>query len=153
MSKIAVRVIDAYVFKNDQNGLKYLILKRAPEKIYGGVWQCVTGKIEKGEASWETAIRELKEETGLYTLQIFVGDHVSKFYEAHEDRINLIPVFGIEVLDTKIELSDEHTEYKWVDFDTALNTLVWKGQKEGLFSVNNMLNLNDPRMGWSKIPI
>ena len=153
MSKIAVRVIDAYVFKNDQNGLKYLILKRAPEKIYGGVWQCVTGKIEKGEASWETAIRELKEETGLYPLQIFVADHVSKFYEAHEDRINLIPVFGIEVLDTKIELSDEHTEYKWVDFDTALNTLVWKGQKEGLFSVNNMLNLNDPRMGWSKIPI
>ena len=153
MSKIAVRVIDAYVFKKDQNGLKYLILKRAPEKIYGDIWQCVTGKIEKGEASWETAIRELKEETGLDPLQIFVADHVSKFYEAHEDRINLIPVFGIEVLDTKIKLSDEHTEYKWVDFDTALNTLVWKGQKEGLFSVNNMLNLNDPRMGWSKIPI
>ena len=153
MSKISVRVIDAYVFKKDQNGLKYLILKRAPEKIYGDIWQCVTGKIEKGEASWETAIRELKEETGLDPLQIFVADHVSKFYEAHEDRINLIPVFGIEVLDTKIKLSDEHTEYKWVDFDTALNTLVWKGQKEGLFSVNNMLNLNDPRMGWSKIPI
>lgn len=153
MSKIAVRVIDAYVFKKDQNGLKYLVLKRAPEKMYGGIWQCVTGKIEKGEASWKTAIRELKEETGLDPLQIFIADHVSKFYEAHEDRINLIPVFGIEVLDTKIELSDEHTEYKWVDFDTALNTLVWKGQKEGLFSVNNMLNLNDPRMGWSKIPI
>ena len=49
MSKIAVRVIDAYVFKKDQNGLKYLVLKRAPEKMYGGIWQCVTGKIEKGE--------------------------------------------------------------------------------------------------------
>ena len=49
-------------------------------------------------------------------------------------------MFGIEVLDTKIKLSNEHTEYKWVDYDTALNKLVWNGQKEGLFSVNNMLN-------------
>ena len=153
MSKIAVRVIDAYVFKKDKNGLQYLILKRAPEKIYGGIWQCVTGKIKTDEASWETAIRELKEETGLDPLQIFIADYVSKFYEAHEDRINLVPVFGIEVSDTKIQLSNEHTEYKWVDFDNALNKLVWNEQKEGLFSINNMLNLNDTRMKWSKIPI
>ena len=153
MSKIEVRVIDAYVFKKDKNCLQYLLLKRAPEKIYGGLWQCVTGKIEKDEAAWETAIRELKEETNLDPSQIFVADHVSKFYEADKDRVNLIPVFGIEVLDTKIVLSDEHTDYKWVDFDTALNTLVWNGQKEGLFSVNNMLNLNDSRIQWLKISI
>lgn len=153
MSKIEVRVIDAYVFKKYKNSFQYLILKRSPQKIYGGLWQCITGKIEKDESSWKTAIRELKEETGLNPIHIFVADYVSKFYEAHEDRINLIPVFGIEVLDTKIKLSNEHTEYKWVDYDTALNKLVWNGQKEGLFSVNNMLNSKDSRMQWSKILI
>jgi hypothetical protein len=39
----------------------------------------------------------------------------------------------------------------WADFDFAFKKLVWRGQKDGLFSVNNMLNLNDDRMLWSKI--
>jgi dATP pyrophosphohydrolase len=153
MSKAIVRVIDAYVFKKNKNNLEYLVLKRSPEKVYGGLWQCITGKIEQGEASWETAIRELREETGLSPKQIFIVDHISKFYEADEDRINLIPVFGIEVSDSKIELSDEHTEYRWVKFKIALKKLVWKGQKEGLKSLNNMLNSDDSRLYWSRVLI
>ena len=49
MSRTEVRVIDAYVFIKTKSGLKYLLLKRAEEKIYGGLWQCVTGKIEADE--------------------------------------------------------------------------------------------------------
>ena len=33
--------------------------------MYEHLWQGVAGKIEKGEQSWQAAIRELKEETGL----------------------------------------------------------------------------------------
>lgn len=151
MSRTEVRVIDAYVFIKTKSGLKYLLLKRAEEKIYGGLWQCVTGKIENDEPAWETAVRELKEETGLTPLNMFVADHVSKFYEANKDRMNLIPVFGIEVESDEVKLSDEHSKFMWADFDFAFKKLVWRGQKDGLFSVNNMLNLNDDRMLWSKI--
>jgi dATP pyrophosphohydrolase len=151
MSRTEVRVIDAYVFIKTKSGLKYLLLKRAEEKIYGGLWQCVTGKIEADEPAWETAVRELKEETGLTPLNMFVADHVSKFYEANKDRMNLIPVFGIEVESDEVKLSDEHSKFIWADFDFAFKKLVWRGQKDGLFSVNNMLNLNDDRMLWSKI--
>jgi dATP pyrophosphohydrolase len=151
MSRTEVRVIDAYVFIKTKSGLKYLLLKRAEEKIYGGLWQCVTGKIEADEPAWETAVRELKEETGLTPLNMFVADHVSKFYEANKDRMNLIPVFGIEVESDEVKLSDEHSKFMWADFDFAFKKLVWRGQKDGLFSVNNMLNLNDDRMLWSKI--
>lgn len=151
MSRTEVRVIDAYVFIKTKSGLKYLLLKRAEEKIYGGLWQCVTGKIETDEPAWETAVRELKEETGLTPLNMFVADHVSKFYEANKDRMNLIPVFGIEVESDEVKLSDEHSKFMWADFDFAFKKLVWRGQKDGLFSVNNMLNLNDDRMLWSKI--
>ena len=52
-----------------------------------------------------------------------------------------------------VKLSDEHCDYKWVDFNSALKKLVWKGQKEGLSAVHNMLNSNDDRMRWSKISI
>jgi dATP pyrophosphohydrolase len=146
-----VRVIDAYVFIKTKSGLKYLLLKRAEEKIYGGLWQCVTGKIEADEPAWKTAVRELKEETGLTPINMFVADHVSQFYEANKNRMNLIPVFGIEVDSDEVKLSDEHSKFVWADFDFAFKKLVWRGQKDGLFSVNNMLSLDDGRILWSKI--
>jgi dATP pyrophosphohydrolase len=151
MSGTEVRVIDAYVFIKTKSGLKYLLLKRAEEKIYGGLWQCVTGKIEADEPAWKTAVRELKEETGLTPINMFVADHVSQFYEANKNRMNLIPVFGIEVDSDEVKLSDEHSKFVWADFDFAFKKLVWRGQKDGLFSVNNMLSLDDGRILWSKI--
>ena len=149
--KLKIRVIDSYVYKKSDNGFDFLILKRADTKIYEHLWQGVAGKIEKNEKSWQAAIRELKEETGLNPRKIFIADHVSKFYEAHQDRINFVPVFGIEVNNEKVILSNEHCDYKWVDFETASSHLVWNGQKKGIYAVNQMLLSNDDRMKWSLI--
>tara|TARA_X000001036_G_scaffold89753_1_gene82100 strand:- start:197 stop:679 length:483 start_codon:yes stop_codon:yes gene_type:complete len=149
--KLKIRVIDSYVYKKSDNGFDFLILKRADTKIYEHLWQGVAGKIEKNEKSWQAAIRELKEETGLNPRKIFIADHVSKFYEAHQDRINFVPVFGIEVNNEKVILSNEHCDYKWVDFETASSHLVWNGQKKGIHAVNQMILSNDDRMKWSLI--
>ena len=97
MTKVTVRVVDCYVFHLVGDNPEFLILKRNKNKIYEHLWQGVAGKIEKGESAWQTAIRELIEETGLNPLNIFVAGHVSRFYETNGDRINLVPVFGIEV--------------------------------------------------------
>lgn len=151
MPKVIVRVIDAYVFNRKNKEIRFLLLKRAKTKIYEHLWQGVAGKIEAGETSWEAAIRELKEETGFEPVRIFVADHVSKFYEAHGDWVNMVPVFGIEVEDEEVILSDEHCEFKWVDFNTAHQTLIWSGQKDGIAAVFNMLNSDDDRIKWSEI--
>ena len=151
MAKMKIRVIDAYIYRNTEKGIKFLLLKRAKTKIYEHLWQGVAGKIEAGETSWETAVRELKEETGLRPKTMFSADHVSMFYEAHKDRINLVPVFGIEVEKESITLSDEHCDYKWVSIDDALKTLVWRGQKAGISAVNEMVTSNDDRLRWSEI--
>ena len=151
MPKVVVRVIDAYVFNRKNKEIRFLLLKRAKTKIYEHLWQGVAGKIEAGEAAWEAAIRELKEETGFEPVRIFVADHVSKFYEAHGDWVNLVPVFGIEVDDEEVILSDEHCEFKWVDFNTAHQTLIWSGQKDGIAAIFNMLNSDDDRIKWSEI--
>ena len=151
MPKVVVRVIDAYVFNRKNKEIRFLLLKRAKTKIYEHLWQGVAGKIEAGETSWEAAIRELKEETGFEPVRIFVADHVSKFYEAHGDRVNLVPVFGIEVEYEEVILSDEHCEFKWVDFNTAHQTLIWSGQKDGIAAIFNMLNSDDDRIKWSEI--
>ena len=151
MVDILVRVIDAYIFRQTEDGLKFLLLKRAKTKMYEHLWQGVAGKIEEGETASEAAIRELKEETGFDPVRMFVADHVSKFYEVHGDRINLVPVFGIEVDREDVTISEEHCEFKWVNFETARDTLIWKGQKEGITSVFDMLNSNDDRIKWSEI--
>tara|TARA_B100000945_G_scaffold32610_1_gene22257 strand:- start:1743 stop:2204 length:462 start_codon:yes stop_codon:yes gene_type:complete len=151
MPKVIVRVIDAYVFNRKNKEIRFLLLKRAKTKIYEHLWQGVAGKIEAGETSWEAAIRELKEETGFEPVRIFVADHVSKFYEAHGDWVNMVPVFGIEVEDEEVILSDEHCEFKWVDFNTAHQTLIWSGQKDGITAIFNMLNSDDDRIKWSEI--
>ena len=153
MPKTKIRVVDAYVFRQTKNGFRFLLLKRARTKMYEHLWQGVAGKIEEGETASEAAIRELKEETGFDPVRMFVADHVSKFYEVHGDRINLVPVFGIEVDREDVTISEEHCEFKWVNFETARDTLIWKGQKEGITSVFDMLNLNDDRIKWSEIKL
>ena len=153
MANIKVRVVDCYVYQQTDKGLKFLILKRNEKKLYEHLWQGVAGKIEKDEEAWQTAIRELKEETGLDPVKMFVADHVSQFYEKHGDRVNLVPVFGIEVDSKNVILSDEHIEYKWVDFKEAFDTLVWNGQKKGIQTVYNIVSNNDERIRWTTIEI
>ena len=82
--------------------------------------------VEKGEKAWGAAIRELKEETGLDPKRIFVADHVSRFYETHGNRVNLVPVFGIEADSDLVLLSSEHSEYKWVGYDDAYNIIKFR---------------------------
>lgn len=153
MAESVIRVIDAYVFRQTESGLRFLLLKRNVNKIYEHLWQGVAGKIEAGEKAWQTALRELDEETGLSAKRIFVADHVSRFYEANGDRINLIPVFGIEADSEEVTLSGEHCDYRWVDLNSALQLLIWRGQRTGLRVVNDMVLAADDRLRWNKIDI
>ena len=153
MADILVRVVDAYVYRKTENGLKFLILKRASTKLYEHLWQGVAGKIEAGETAPQAAIRELDEETGLKPKHMFIADHISRFYETYGDRINLVPVFGIEVDSDDVTLSEEHCDYKWVTLDEALEHLVWRGQKEGIQVINEMVLNADERMRWSTIEL
>ena len=151
MADITIRVVDCYVFHQKDGALRFLLLKRNKNKLYEHLWQGVAGKIEGNETASEAAIRELREETGLEPVRMFVADHVSRFYESHQDRINLVPVFGIEVDSVEVKLSEEHVDYKWVDIYEALDTLVWRGQKEGIQTIYDMVMNNDDRIRWSKV--
>ena len=153
MANLKVRVVDCYVYFQKAKEVEFLLLKRNKNKLYEHLWQGVAGKIEKDEKAWETAVRELKEETGLAPKKMFVADHVSRFYEKHKDRMNLVPVFGIEVDSKDVTLSDEHIDYKWLDFEEAFDTLIWNGQKQGLKTVYNMLLQNDDRIRWPTIEL
>jgi len=130
--KIISTMIEAHIFRETKNGIEFLLLKRADYQVYPGLWQMVTGKIKESEKAYQTAIREIKEETGLTPLQLWVAPTVNSFYEPKDEYICLLPVFAAIVEADTIQLSDEHTEYKWVNKSEAQKLLAWEGQRKAV---------------------
>lgn len=129
---IVSTMIEAHIFREVENGIEFLLLKRAEKQIYPGLWQMVTGKIKANEKAYQTALREIKEETGLTPVQLWVAPTVNSFYEPKDEYICLLPVFAARVDSDVIKISDEHTEYKWVDKNTAQKLLAWEGQRKAV---------------------
>jgi dATP pyrophosphohydrolase len=130
---IVSTMIEAHIFRETGNGIEFLLLKRANNQIYPGIWQMVTGKIEEKEKAHQTALREIKEETGLIPVQLWVAPTINSFYEPKDEYICLLPVFAARMDgETGVILSKEHTEYKWVGKDEAKKLLAWPGQREAV---------------------
>ena len=63
-SGIHVEMIQMHIFRRRQHhGIEYLLIRRAKdEPVLPGMWQMVTGYMEKDEAASDAAIREMKED-------------------------------------------------------------------------------------------
>jgi len=125
-------LVEVHIFR-EINELEFLLLKRSEKEIYPGIWQMVSGKIEEGEKAYQTALRELKEETGLSPLQMWVAPRVNSFYSQESDAISLVPVFAVRVYGNEnIKISNEHSEFKWCSVENAKKLLAWDGQRKAV---------------------
>ena len=131
--KIISNLIEAHIFRETEKGIEFLLLKRGDDQKYPGLWQMVTGKIEAEEKAHQAALREIKEETGLSPVQLWVAPTINSFYEPKDEYICMLPVFASRVkAEANVILSKEHTEYKWVGKDEAKKLLAWPGQRESV---------------------
>jgi dihydroneopterin triphosphate diphosphatase len=89
--------VEVHVFRYNNQKIEYLLLRRGDKVIYPGLWQIVTGKIKEGEKAYETALREVQEETGLVPERLWVAPKVNQFYSAEKDAIYIVPVFAAEL--------------------------------------------------------
>ena len=78
-------------------------------------------------------------------------DRVNHFFEVEQNRMNLIPIFGVEVESKIINLSPEHTEYKWCSIDEGVDLLLWNQQKQGLLNFHQMLTKEPEKLKLSII--
>ncbi len=140
--KITTRYVEVHIIRRvEKNKFEFLLLKRSPEFDYPNLWQMITGKIESGEKAYETAVREVREETSLVIKALWSVPNINSFYLTESDSIILIPVFvGIVNANVKITLSEEHIEYRWVPASEAKKMLAWPGQKQSVELIEKYLN-------------
>lgn len=135
MPKFQSNTIQAHIAKIDKKGaIKFLVLQRSLDKLpYPGLWQVVTGKIDKDETALNAAIREVKEETGLDPVNVWTLPYVSIYFNAVKDKIQSSPVFGFLVKnDVDVVISKEHQAFKWLSYSQSLKFLLLPSHKKGM---------------------
>ncbi len=133
MPEIPIRafLVSLVVLRKTDARHEVLLLERTQTLV--GEWCQVSGSIEEGETAWQAALRELNEETGLKPGALYSADICEQFYEADRDAITMAPVFVAYVDKTAtVILNNEHSDYQWVDFDTARAMVTFGGQRRVL---------------------
>ena len=136
--------VQGILFRKINGKIQYLLLKRISS--IGRFWQPVTGGIEEGETKIEALKREVSEETGIKNIVGIMKEiHYDELWDffKREGCQWLIKefAFGVEVSSNdKIVMSREHSEYRWCGFEEALKLLKWKGNKEALEKLNEILS-------------
>ncbi len=133
MPEIPIRafMVSLIVLRKVETETEVLLLKRT--QTLAGEWCQVAGRIEEGETAWQTALRELQEETGLCAQRLYSADICEQFYEADRDAITMALVFvGFVEGTADVILNHEHSAFCWVSIAQARDMVPFAGQRNVL---------------------
>lgn len=123
--KRAKQVISAgiIVFRRTREGVKFLILYHGRN-----YWNFPKGRLEKAERSYQAALREVEEETGLKPAELKNVGNFKAFerfsYNRGKERIfKVVILYLAETRQPNITVSDEHEGYGWFSFSEAKRIL------------------------------
>ncbi|WP_428325732.1 bis(5'-nucleosyl)-tetraphosphatase [Nitrosopumilus sp.] len=107
-----------------------------------GHWDFVKGKMEKGESTHETAIRETKEETGITDVNFLDGfeEWIEYNFQYQKELVHKKVVFFLAETTTKeVNISHEHLDYTWMDYNTAMEKTTFDNAKTVLTKAQMLL--------------
>lgn len=133
-------------YRRTKSGFEFAILKRSDTKY----WQFIAGGGEDNETPVHAAERETKEEIGIeVTGQLLRLNSIAAIprdsfagSDSWGPEVNEIPehAFAIDAGNNQIKLSNEHTEYRWVNYNEAYTLLYWDSNRNALQKLNEWLN-------------
>ena len=114
--------------------------------INDGHWGFPKGHVEKDENEQQTAIREVKEETGLKVILIDgfreSVDYLIKNEKIQEEITKQVVFFLAKVEEKSIYIQiDEIKDYKWQSYHRTYKTLTYKTSKEVLEKAYEFIKL------------
>jgi MoaA/NifB/PqqE/SkfB family radical SAM enzyme/8-oxo-dGTP pyrophosphatase MutT (NUDIX family) len=128
--------VDIIVFREDADGVRFLMLKRRPRGEVATGWEYPKGGLEYHETEQEGAIRELLEETGTESIGSFfyggdLGLQTSDVSWRGKKSYDTLRVRGLTYLfagqDEDLKLGDEHDAFRWETLEDAREKL-WIGR-------------------------
>ncbi len=131
----------AIVFRKIKKEIKYLLLKHIKN---GTHWGFPKGRIEEREEIKETALREVREETGLKIKKLigeFKWEENYSFINKEGIKIKKKVIYFLaEIEEEKTRLSKEHSKIGWFSFNEALKKLEEPSLKNLLKKVDDLIN-------------
>jgi 8-oxo-dGTP pyrophosphatase MutT (NUDIX family) len=118
----------AILFRDTRGHREYLLLKSRP-----GDWEFPKGGVEGDEELQQTAIREVTEEAGVEDFRLIDGfrEDYSYVFEANGTTIHkTVHLFIARSFEASAELSREHRDLQWRDYEQAINTITQDGPRE-----------------------
>ncbi len=138
------RSAGALIFRKENRDIKYLLLHYpSGSRTSKDYWDFPKGHIEKEEKPEVTVLREVEEETGLGDIKFIEGfkEVIKYFFKVQRKTVFKIVVFYLAKTKTKeVKISQEHTGYRWVSYEEALEQLEFKNAKEILKKANDFLS-------------
>jgi dATP pyrophosphohydrolase len=130
-------------YREGHDGLRYAILRRHADT--GGYWQFIAGGGHVGESRAQAARREAFEEAGIPPRSRLIRldasamlpvEHVDGFRWGAD--VLVIPefCFGVHMVDGDIRLSREHTQFRWVSYQSAVRQLHWDSNRTALWELD-----------------
>ena len=136
-NRMEERSAGALVFYREGEERKYLLLKYP-----AGHWDFPKGNIEQGEVPVETMMREVREETGLTSVEPVAGFEkvIEYFYRRDGKRVHKQVIFFLaESRKKDVTLSFEHQEYAWLPLGKALKVVTYANSKKLLNAAEETL--------------
>ena len=128
------------LFRQKKGKREYLLLKYHHKVIF---WSFAKGKIETGEKEVETALREVKEETGLRKIKLMpaLKEKTSYFKTVDGKKVYKEVIWFLgKVEDTEEgKVSWEHEELGWFSYREAWQKVKFKDDKELLRKAEELL--------------
>jgi len=127
------------VIYRKENSEKLFLLLHYPS----GHWDFVKGKMESGETTQQTAIRETKEETGITDITFVENfeEWIEYNFKYQGELVQKKVVFFLAETKTKnVKISHEHSGYTWMDYNTSMEKTTFDNAKTVLTKAQRLLS-------------